>query len=165
MNSNTNLFASRHFKRKKVSLLVDVRRSKTSLRKLPISSQHSRSSDNKLNNMSLMSLELSGGLCVHYLHCGHACSLIPAVSKFGETHFRPQYLRFWLRAYKAAFFFPWRSCAEEIWCRDCGETLSGVVVTTSFTNANGRLFWGEGDGKERKRETALGTMTRKYHLS
>ena len=56
-----------------------------------------------------------------------------AVSKFGETNFRPQYLRFWLRAYKAAFFSPWQSCAEEIWFRDCGETLSGVVVTTSST--------------------------------
>ena len=34
--SNTNLVVSRHIKREKVSLPVDVRRSKTSLLKLPI---------------------------------------------------------------------------------------------------------------------------------
>ena len=34
--SNTNLLASRRIKRKKASLLVDVRRSKMSLFKLPI---------------------------------------------------------------------------------------------------------------------------------
>ena len=34
--SNTDLYASRHMKREKASLLVDVRRSITSLLKLPI---------------------------------------------------------------------------------------------------------------------------------
>ena len=111
INSNTDLFALRHFKREKASLPFDVR------------------------SCWLWSRML----------------IDAAVSKFGETSFRPQYLRFWLRAYKASFFSPWRSCAEQIWFRDCGETLSGVVVTTSSSVARDRLFWGEGDGKERTR--------------
>lgn len=56
-----------------VSLQVDMRSSKASLLKLLVSSKHSRSWDNKLNNMSLMSVELSLVFaCTTYVVVTHA---------------------------------------------------------------------------------------------
>ena len=45
---NTNFLASRHIKRTKVSLPVDMRHSETSLLKLPIESYHRYTPRNKL---------------------------------------------------------------------------------------------------------------------